>query len=144
MNWQDLLNNPLVQALIASLLAAGVLRLTAEGLAVYVSKIPFIGPILAQLIRALGGQLEKWLSERLPQKAKVAVQATEEAFRNAVLPTDERAKLKLNYAIERMREMEPGLSRELAKSYIESALTEIRGAKLEQKALGGGNNAPTL
>jgi len=142
MNWQDLLNNPLIQALITSLIAAGVLRLTAEGLAVYVSKIPFIGPFLAQLIRAAGGQLEKWLSERLPQKATIAVQATEEAYRNTTLPADERAKAKLDNAIERMRTLEPGLSRELAKSYIESALTEIRGAKLEQKALGGAGNAP--
>lgn len=115
-------------------LAVGVISLLAGLLVSIVSKVPFLGPVLASIIRIIGGNYEKWLSERLPKMAEQAVLAVEERFRKSDLPPEVRAQEKMREAIELVEQMAPGVNRSVAKASIEAALTRMRSAYMEQKA----------
>lgn len=115
-------------------LAVGVISLLAGLLVAVVSKVPFLGPVLASIIRIIGGNYEKWLSERLPKMAEQAVLAVEERFRKSDLPPEVRAQEKMREAIELVEQMAPGVNRSVAKAAIEAALTRMRSAYMEQKA----------
>lgn len=115
-------------------LAVGVVSLLAGLLAVVLGKVPIIGPILASLVRIIGGNYEKWLAERLPKIAEQAVLAVEERYRKSDLPPEVRATEKMREAVELVEQMAPGVNRSIAKAAIESALTRMRSAYMEQKA----------
>ncbi len=115
-------------------LAVGVISLLAGLLVAVVSKIPLLGPVLANIIRIIGGNYEKWLSERLPKMAEQAVLAVEERFRKSDLPPEVRAQEKMHQAVELVEQMAPGVNRSVAKASIEAALTRMRSAYMEQKA----------
>ena len=115
-------------------LAVGVIMLIVNFLAGVVAMIPGVGPVLAQILRMLGGQYQKWLTEHVPKAAEQAVLAVEERYRRAVdLPPDERARRKLEEAIEILNQLAPGLRRDVAVKMIEAALARIR-PQYEQKA----------
>lgn len=120
--------------LIQAALAVGVIMLLVNFLAGVVSAIPGVGPVLAQILRLLGGQYQKWLTEHVPKAAEQAVLAVEERYRRAVdLPPDERARRKLEEALKILNELAPGLKRDVAVKMIEAALARIR-PQYEQKA----------
>ncbi|GIW33780.1 hypothetical protein [Meiothermus sp.] len=115
-------------------LAVGVISLLAGLLVAVVGKVPIIGPVLASLVRIIGGNYEKWLAERLPKIAEQAVLAVEERYRKSDLPAEVRSTEKMREAIELVEQMAPGVNRSIAKAQIESALTRMRSAYMEQKA----------
>lgn len=115
-------------------LAVGVISLLAGLLVAVLGKVPLIGPILASLVRIIGGNYEKWLAERLPKMAEQAVLAVEERFRKSDLPPEVRAAEKMREAVELVEQMAPGINRSIARASIESALTRMRSAYMEQKA----------
>ncbi|MCX8088586.1 MAG: hypothetical protein N3C58_04835 [Meiothermus ruber] len=115
-------------------LAVGVVSLLAGLLVAVLGKVPLIGPILASLVRIIGGNYEKWLAERLPKMAEQAVLAVEERYRKSDLPPEVRATEKMREAVELVEQMAPGVNRSIAKAAIESALTRMRSAYMEQKA----------
>jgi len=120
--------------LIQAALAVGVVMLLANLLAGVVAAIPSIGPVLAKILRIVGGQFEKWLNERVPKAAEQAVMAVEERYRRAEdIPPEERARKKLKEAVEILDELAPGLDRDTAVKMVEAALTRIR-PQYEQKA----------
>lgn len=138
MNIKDLLPSAevwIVWALQAAL-AVGVISLLAGLLVAVVSKVPLLGPVLAGIVRIIGSNYEKWLSERLPQVAEQAVLAVEERFRKSDLPPEVRAQEKMRQALELVEQMAPGVSRSVAKAAIEAALTRMRAAYMEQKVGG--------
>ncbi|GIW38943.1 MAG: hypothetical protein KatS3mg075_424 [Meiothermus sp.] len=90
--------------------------------------------MLASLVRIIGGNYEKWLAERLPKMAEQAVLAVEERYRKSDLPPEVRSTEKMREAIELVEQMAPGVNRSIAKAQIESALTRMRSAYMEQKA----------
>ncbi|GEM83900.1 hypothetical protein [Meiothermus hypogaeus] len=115
-------------------LAVGVISLLAGLLVAVLGKVPFVGPVLASLVRIIGGNYEKWLAERLPKMAEQAVLAVEERYRKSDLPPEVRATEKMREAVELVEQMAPGVNRSIAKAAIESALTRMRSAYMEQKA----------
>jgi len=115
-------------------LAVGVVSLLAGLLVAVLSKVPLIGPVLASLVRIIGGNYEKWLAERLPKIAEQAVLAVEERYRKSDLPPEVRATEKMREAVELIEQMAPGVNRSIAKAAIDSALTRMRSAYMEQKA----------
>ncbi len=115
-------------------LAVGVISLLAGLLVAVLSKVPLIGPVLASLVRIIGGNYEKWLAERLPKIAEQAVLAVEERYRKSDLPPEVRATEKMREAVELIEQMAPGINRSIAKAAIDSALTRMRSAYMEQKA----------
>jgi len=120
--------------LIQAALAVGVVMLIANLLAGVVAAIPGVGPVLAKILRILGGRFEHWLNEHVPKAAEQAVQAVEERYRRAEdLPPEVRAKRKLEDALRILDELAPGLKRDTAIKMIEAALTRIR-PQYEQKA----------
>jgi len=120
--------------LIQAALAVGVIMLIANFLAGVVSAIPGVGPVLAQIVRMLGGQYQKWLTDHVPKAAEQAVLAVEERYRRAVdLPPDERARKKLQEALDILNDLAPGLNRDVAVRMVEAALARIR-PQYEQKA----------
>lgn len=120
---------------IQAALAVGIIALFAGLLTTLVAKIPVVGPVLAGIIRILAGNYEKWLAERLPKLAEQAVLAMEERYRkSANLPPEQRAREKLEGALELVQQMAPGLAPRIARANIESALSRIRKEGLEQKA----------
>jgi hypothetical protein len=120
--------------LIQAALAVGVVMLVVNFLAGVVATIPGIGPVLAHILRILGGQYEKWLNDRVPKAAEQAVMAVEERYRRADrMPPRERASRKMEDALKIMDRLTPGVSRSLAESSIEAALTKLR-PQYEQKA----------
>ena len=120
--------------LIQAALAVGVIMLIVNFLAGVVAMIPGVGPVLAQVLRLLGGQYQKWLTEHVPKAAEQAVLAVEERFRTAEdLPPEERAKRKMQEALKILDQLAPGLNRDVARKMIEAALARIR-PQYEQKA----------
>jgi hypothetical protein len=138
MNWQDLLptGNIWMVWLLQAALAVGVVALLAGALIALVGRIPVVGPILAGIIRLIAGNYERWLQERVPKLAEQAVLATEERYRATHLPAEERARVKLDEAIQALQQMAPGLARDIAQRQVEAALARIRAAGMEQKAGG--------
>lgn len=123
--------------LMQAVLAVGLLALIAGLLIAVLGRIPFVGPVLAGIVRILAGNYEKWLSERVPKLAETAVLATEERFRASTLPPPDRAAVKLQNSIAILQKLTPGLSRGVATNQVQAALARIRGAGLEQKSLEG-------
>jgi hypothetical protein len=138
MNWQDLIptGNIWMVWLLQAALAVGVVALLAGALIALVGRIPVVGPILAGIIRLIAGNYERWLQERVPKLAEQAVLATEERYRATHLPAEERARVKLDEAIQALQQMAPGLARDIAQRQVEAALARIRAAGMEQKAGG--------
>lgn len=136
MNINDFLPNAqtwIVWAVQAAL-AVGVISLLAGLLVAVLTKVPFVGPVLANIVRIIGGNYEKWLSERLPKLAEQAVLAVEERYRKSDLPPEVRASEKMREALELVGQMAPGVNQGVAKAAIESALTRMRSSYMEQKA----------
>ena len=140
MDWQALVPGGEVWAvwLLQAALAVGVVALLAGALIALVGRIPVVGPVLAGIIRVVAGNYERWLAERVPKLAEQAVLSVEERYRKARdLPPEERARAKLEEAMQALQEMAPGLSREVARRQIEAALARIRATGMEQKTGGG-------
>ncbi len=120
--------------LVQAALAVGVIMLVVNFLAGVVAMIPGVGPVLAQILRMLGGQYQKWLTEHVPKAAEQAVLAVEERYRAAEdLPPEERARKKMEEALKILDQLAPGLNRDVARKMIEAALARIR-PQFEQKA----------
>lgn len=120
--------------LIQAALTVGVVMLAVNFLAGVVAMVPGVGPVLAQVLRIIGGQYQKWLTEHVPKAAEQAVLAVEEKYRSAEdLPPEERARRKMEEALKLLDTLAPGLDRETAKRMIEAALARIR-PQYEQKA----------
>ncbi len=120
--------------LIQAALAVGVVMLVVNFLAGVVATIPGVGPILAQVLRILGGRYQDWLTNHVPKAAEQAVLAVEERFRTAEdMPPEERARKKMGEALKTLDKLAPGLDRETAKKMVEAALARIR-PQYEQKA----------
>ena len=120
--------------LIQAALTVGVVMLVVNFLAGVVAMVPGVGPVLAQVLRIIGGQYQKWLTEHVPKAAEQAVLAVEEKYRSAEdLPPEERARRKMEEALKLLDTLAPGLDRETAKRMIEAALARIR-PQYEQKA----------
>lgn len=115
-------------------LAVGVISLLAGALIGLLGKVPIVGPVLAAIVRIIGGNYEKWLTERLPQMAEQAVLAVEDRYRKSDLPPEVRASEKMREAIEVIEQMAPGINRSMAKTAIDAALTRMRHSYMEQKA----------
>jgi hypothetical protein len=115
-------------------LAVGVISLLAGLLVAALGKVPFIGPVLANIVRIIGGNYEKWLSDRLPKIAEQVVLAVEERYRKSDLPPEVRATEKMREALELVQQMAPGINQGVAKAAIEAALTRMRASYMEQKA----------
>jgi len=119
--------------LVQAALAVGVIMLVVNFLAGVVAMIPGVGPVLAQILRVLGGQYQKWLTEHVPKAAEQAVLAVEERYRAAEdLPPEERARRKMEEALKILDQLAPGLNRDVARKMIEAALARIR-PQYEQK-----------
>ncbi len=134
--WKTLIppGNLWIVWLVQAALAVGVVMLVVNLLAGVVSAIPGVGPVLAQILRVLGGQYQKWLTEHVPKAAEQAVLAVEEKYRAAEdLPPEERARRKMEEALKILNRLAPGLDRDVARKMIEAALARIR-PQFEQKA----------
>ncbi len=123
--------------IIQAAMAVGVITLFAGGLIFLLGKIPLVGPLLAAIVRILAGNYEKWLNDRLPRLAEVAVQAAEERYRASSVLTEKeaaaRSKQKLGAAIGELKRLAPGVPHGIAKTQVEAALVRVRAAGQELK-----------
>jgi hypothetical protein len=116
--------------LVQALLVVGLVRLAGEALAGLAGLVPGVGPVLAAALRLFAGSYERWLAQKVPALADVAVQRSEEALKGAGGPA------KLGAAVAQLQRSAPGLSPGQARAQVEAALTRLRGAGLEQKSGG--------
>lgn len=132
--------------LVQAVLAVGLIALVAGLLIAVLVRIPFIGPVLAGIVRILAGNYERWISERVPRLADLSVLATEERFASlaklrpeidtAALSPQSRASTKLKSAVDGLISLAPGLPAADAAQQVEAAVARMRGAGLEQKSEG--------
>lgn len=115
-------------------LAVGVISLLAGALVGLLGRIPVVGPVLAGIVRFIGSNYEKWLTERLPKIAEQAVLAVEDRYRKSDLPPEVRAQEKMREALELVQQMAPGVNQNVARAAIDAALARVRHNYMEQKA----------
>lgn len=141
MEWLQTLG---IEALYVVLGIVAGLTLLDDALADAVARVPYIGRVLAPIVRRLSGRFREWIGSRVPASADRVVRDMEAATTGAP------GSVKLKLATRALQDAEPGLIEPEAREAVQAAVDRAKATPAlqdsrlgELEALLSAQTAPT-
>lgn len=124
----ELLQGIGMEALYMVLAIVAGLTILDDALADLASRVPWVGRVLAPIVRRLSGRFREWIGERVPAAADRIVRETEAATAGAP------GAVKLKLATRALQEAEPGLIEPEAREAVQAAVDRAKATPSLQDA----------